>query len=225
MPTSRSNALAALPLLAAGFMLCGFSLHSKPKPNIYAATTPPQAPALPANGSIFQVSAGYAPLTSGLRAAQVGDVLTITLVEKTAAQKTNSANMSKDGSISITPPTTGALALFKGTDASVSGTQTFDGKGAAVQSNSLTGEISVTIAEVYPNGNMLVKGEKQLTLNRGDEFIRISGIVRPVDIGPDNRVPSTRLADARVTYSGKGELARASRQGWLTKFFSMLSPF
>jgi flagellar L-ring protein precursor FlgH len=83
----------------------------------------------------------------------------------------------------------------------------------------------VTVAEVYPNGNMLVKGEKLLTLNRGDEFIRISGIVRPVDIGPDNRVASARLADARVTYTGKGEIARAARQGWLTKFFSMLSPF
>ena len=64
-----------------------------------------------------------------------------------------------------------------------------------------------------------------LTLNRGDENINITGIIRCADIGPDNRVLSTRVADARITYSGKGEIARASRQGWLNRFFYMLSPF
>ena len=222
MPTRTFNALRALPLLAIGALLCGF----RDKPDLYAPTYPqPPVASSAANGSIFQVSDGYAPLTSGLRAARVGDVITITLVERTQAQKTNSASMDKGGGIGLTPPTTGPLSLFNATDAKVSGTQSFDGKGQAVQSNSLVGEISVTVAQVYPNGNMLVRGEKLLTLNRGDDYIRISGIVRPVDIGPDNRVPSTRLADARVTYSGKGELARASRQGWLTRFFSIISPF
>jgi flagellar L-ring protein precursor FlgH len=81
------------------------------------------------------------------------------------------------------------------------------------------------VAEVYPNGTMLVRGEKLLTLNRGDENIRISGIVRDADITADNRVSSTRVANARITYAGKGEIARASRQGWLQRFFTMLSPF
>ena len=72
---------------------------------------------------------------------------------------------------------------------------------------------------------MLVRGEKALTLNRGDEFVQISGLVRPADITPDNRVLSTRVADAKITYTGKGEIARASRQGWLQRFFSMISPF
>ena len=111
------------------------------------------------------------------------------------------------------------------TDASASGTNTFDGKGEATQSNQLNGEISVTVAEVYPNGTLLVRGEKLLTLNRGDEHIRISGIVRDADISADNRVPSTRVANAKITYSGNGEIARASRQGWLQRFFTMLSPF
>lgn len=222
MPTRTSKALSALPLLAGALLLGGF----RDKPNVYAPSYPqPPVAASAANGSIFQVSDGYAPLTSGQRAARIGDVITVTLVERTQAQKTNSASMDKNGGIGLTPPTTGPLSFFNATDAKVSGTQSFDGKGQAVQSNSLVGEISVTVAEVYPNGNLLVRGEKLLTLNRGDEYIRISGIVRPVDIGPDNRVPSTRLADARVTYSGKGELARASKQGWLTRFFSILSPF
>jgi flagellar L-ring protein precursor FlgH len=223
MQTSSSKAVRALPLVAIALLCSGYR---DKKPNPYAVSYPEASIAAPAgNGSIFQASQGYAALTSGYRAARVGDILTVSLVERTQAQKTTGANMGKSGSISITPPTTGPLGFFNATDAKVAGDQSFDGKGQAVQSNSLVGEISVTVAEVYPNGNMLVRGEKLLTLNRGDEFIRISGIVRPVDIGPDNRIASARLADARVTYSGKGEIARAARQGWLTKFFSMLSPF
>jgi flagellar L-ring protein precursor FlgH len=155
----------------------------------------------------------------------VGDVLTIVLTERTQAVKSVSASTDRGGSIGLTPPTTGPLSLFNPTDVAASGNNKFDGKGAAAQSNQLDGEITVTIARIHPNGTMLVRGEKLLTLNRGDENIRISGIVREADIGPDNRVLSTRVADARITYTGKGEIARASRQGWLQRFFSMLSPF
>jgi flagellar L-ring protein precursor FlgH len=156
----------------------------------------------------------------------VGDILTIALVERTQAAKSNSANTDRSGNIGLTPPSTGPLSdLFKATDIAASGAQGFKGKGDAAQSNQLSGEITVTIAKVFGNGAMLVRGQKQLTLNRGDEFIQLSGIVRAADIGPDNRVPSTRVADARITYSGKGEIARASRQGWLQRFFSMVSPF
>src|SRR3546814_14308382 len=101
----------------------------------------------------------------------------------------------------------------------------FKGKGEASQSNRLAGEISVTIAEVYPNGTMLVRGEKLLTLNRGDERVQISGLIRAIDIAPDNRIASTRVADARIRYADKGAIAPASRQGWLSRFFSTLTPF
>lgn len=189
----------------------------------YAETAPtPIAP----NGSIFQAAQGYAALTSGSLASRVGDIITITLVEKTQATKSNSANTSRAGNIALTPPTTGPLSkLFSSSDIGASGTQGFKGAGDAAQSNALTGEITVTVAKLLPNGSMLVRGQKQLTLNRGDEYIQVSGIVRSADIGPDNRVPSTRVADARITYSGKGEIARASRQGWLQRFFSIISPF
>ena len=152
--------------------------------------------------------------------------VTITLVEKTQAVKANSASTDRSGNITATPAITGPIShLFKGSDVSGGAGATFAGKGAAAQSNQLDGEISVTVAQIYPNGTMLVRGEKLLTLNRGDENINITGIIRCADIGPDNRVLSTRVADARITYSGKGEIARASRQGWLNRFFSMLSPF
>jgi flagellar L-ring protein precursor FlgH len=192
----------------------------------YQPTYAPEPAPQSANGAIYQPSNGFAPLTSGSRASMVGDVLTISLVERTQATKSTSANTDRSGNIGLTPPTTGPLShLFKPTDVAASGTQGFKGKGDAAQSNALSGEVTVTVAQVYPNGTMLVRGQKMVTLNRGDEFIQISGLVRPADIGPDNRVPSTRVADARITYTGKGEIARASHQGWLQRFFSRISPF
>jgi len=189
---------------------------------VRAPATPPPAPA---NGSIFQASDGYAALYEGWRARRVGDPLTIVLVERTAASKSSSSKLDSKGTGSITPPTTGPLALFNSTDASVSGGRSFNGQGQADQANSLSGEVSVTVAEVYPNGTMLVQGQKRVTLNRGDEFVRIKGIVRTADVGADNRVLSTRVADAQIAYTGKGDVARAGRQGWLSRFFSVVSPF
>lgn len=225
----RNDRAASIAVLAAAGLIAfaggrAEAKKSKIDPEYAPTYSVPIAPR-PANGSIFQVSDGYAPLTSGARAARVGDMLTIVLAERTQASKSNAAKTDRSGDISLTPPTTGPLDLFKPTDIGASGSSSFDGKGSATQSNQLNGEISVTVAEVYPNGTMLVKGEKLLTLNRGDENIRISGIVRDADITADNRVSSTRVANARITYAGKGEIARASRQGWLQRFFTMLSPF
>jgi len=195
-------------------------LREEYQPTPYQAPTPP-----PADGAIFHATAGYAPLTSGARAAQVGDILTIMLVEKTQATKSNSASTDRSGNVGLSPPTSGPLKFLKSTSLTASGGGKFDGKGGAEQSNQLSGAISVTVAAVYPNGTMLIRGEKNLTLNRGDEQIRISGLVRVADIDLDNTVPSTRVADAKITYAGTGEIARASRQGWLSHFFSILSPF
>ena len=195
----------------------------KVAPDAFAVTMPPPPPAPPTNGAIFQ--GGYVPLTSGGRAGAVGDIITIQLVERTAATKSNAAATQRDGDIGLTPPTTGPLSLFNPSDVAMGGGQQFKGKGDASQSNALSGEVSVTIAEVYPNGTMLVKGEKLLTLNRGDERVQISGLVRAIDIGPDNRILSTRVANAHIRYVGKGEIARASKQGWLQRFFSIISPF
>ena len=201
-----------------------FGGKKQPRPD-YAPAYAPPPPAPQANGAIFQAANGYAPLTSGARAAMVGDVLTITLVERTQASKASAANTDRSGNVGLTPPATGPLSLFDPSDVTASGGAKFDGQGAATQSNALSGEISVTIAAVYPNGTYLVRGEKLLTLNRGDETIQISGLVRAADIGPDNRVLSTRVADARIRYAGKGDIARASKPGWLSHFFSIISPF
>jgi flagellar L-ring protein precursor FlgH len=199
--------------------------RDKHKGEDYSLTLPPPPPPPPSNGSIFQTQTGYAPLYAGWSARRVGDPLTIVLVESTQASKSASSKLNSDGSTGLVPPTTGALALFKSSDASLGGNRSFDGKGTADQSNSLSGQISVTVAQVYPNGTMLVQGQKRLTLNRGDEYITIKGIVRTADIASDNTILSTRVADAEIAYTGKGDVARASRQGWLSRFFSVISPF
>jgi flagellar L-ring protein FlgH len=190
----------------------------------FTPTAPVVPVNVPTNGAIF-LSDNYSPLTSGARASRVGDLLTIILVERMSASKSNSATTGRTGSVGLTPPTTGPLNLFSPSDVNISGDQSFKGKGEASQSNALSGEVSVTVAAIYPNGTMLVKGEKFVTLNRGDEKVQFSGIVRLADISVDNRVPSTRVADARIRYTGKGEIARGSSQGWLQRFFSRISPF
>ena len=215
--------LCNLGLIALALVAAPAAAKDKVAPDAFSVSLPAPPPPPPANGSIFQ--GGYTPLTSGGRAGQVGDIITIQLVERTAATKSNAANMGRDGSIGLTPPATGPLSLFNPSDVGASGTQSFKGKGDASQSNALSGEVSVTVAAVYPNGTMLVKGEKLLTLNRGDERVQISGIVRAIDVSPDNRVLSTRVANANIRYVGKGEIARASKQGWLQRFFSIISPF
>lgn len=219
--------VAAAALVVGAGMPANAGIFGKKKvrEDFSAAPPPPRPVPAPANGSIFQPQEGYAALYEGTRARRVGDPLTIVLVENTSASKSSSSKLDAGGGFGLTPPSTGPLALFKSTDASVSGTRNFNGKGSADQSNSLSGEVSVTVVEVYPNGTMMVQGQKRVTLNRGDEFVQIKGIVRVSDISPDNRVLSTRVADARIAYTGKGDVARAGRQGWLGRFFSVISPF
>lgn len=222
----KSLALSLVALVALGGTMSPVAAARKDRPEdaAFRPTLPVAQPVIAANGAIFQGGA-YAPLVSGARASQRGDLITIVLVEQTSASKSNSATTARDGGIGLTPPATGPLSLFKPTDINAAGTQNFKGKGDAAQSNTLSGELSVTVAAVYPNGTMLVSGEKQLTLNRGDERVQFSGLIRATDISPDNRVLSTRVADARILYIGRGEIARASKQGWLQRFFSRVSPF
>lgn len=219
MRTSSSDMRVAVIAAAAVFLMAAN------KPREYAPSYPSMPAPLPANGSIFQPDRGYAPLTSGVRAGMVGDVITIVLTERTQAAKSSTATTGRKGDIGLSPPASGPLALFTPQEFNMGGNQSFNGKGEAAQSNALSGEISVTVAEAYPNGTMLVRGEKLIHLNRGDEYVRIAGLVRQADISADNRVSSTRVADAQISYTGKGEIARASRQGWLQRFFSMVSPF
>ncbi|MFM5930268.1 MAG: flagellar basal body L-ring protein FlgH [Novosphingobium sp.] len=203
--------------------------HAKPKqPRLTGfEATLPAVPAEPraADGAIFNVASGYAPLVSGNRAHRVGDPLTIALIENTTTSKSAGSKTGRNGGFSITPPTAGPLAFLNPDALKASGQSSFKGDGSAAQTSSMSGTIAVTIAEVRANGTALVKGEKRMLLSQGDEWIQFSGIVRLADIDAENTVRSPQVADARMEYSGKGSIQRASREGWLSKFFNMISPF
>jgi flagellar L-ring protein precursor FlgH len=196
-----------------------------PKPSGYEPTLPVMAPAPAANGSIFQASLGYGPLYEGNRARRVGDPVTVRLVETTTAAKSVNSQSNKGGSAAIIPPTSGPLGFLNPNALNASSSSTFNGKGSAGQTSSFSSTLSVTIAEVRANGTALIRGEKQMLLSQGNEWVRFSGIVRLVDIDADNVVFSTRIADAHLEYSGKGALQQASKQGWLGRFFNIISPF
>lgn len=219
--------LATAPFMMIGCMGAGSNAPQKGFAPVVAAPVAQNQPANAnmANGAIFQATSGYAALTSGTRASMKGDIITILLVERTQAAKSNSASKDRNGGFSLTPPTTGLFSLFPSSDASANGSQNFSGSGSAQQSNSLQGQISVTVAESYTNGTMLVRGQKLTSLNRGDEHMQFSGLIRAIDISSDNTIPSTKVANAQINYGGTGEIASASKQGWLQKFFSFISPF
>ncbi len=160
-----------------------------------------------------------------IRARRVGDVINVVLDERTNASKTASTNTTKDSSIDLPSPTIfgGLVSAF---DTDIASTTDFAGSGDSSQSNQLTGSIAVVVAEVLSNGNMRIKGQKKLTLNQGSEIVRVSGLIRAVDITPDNTVLSNQIADANITYGGRGSLADANRAGWLTRVFnSAIWPF
>ena len=217
----KSTALQTLVALS----LTGCVTYERPKPGdpYYAPTATPTAK-LPqqTEGSLYRGEQGLSLFTDR-KALSVGDVITITLNERTVSSKSANVEVDKESNLEFDAgPLLGGTPNIRGSDlgTDLESTREFEGDSEADQSNSLEGNISVTVAEVLPNGGLVVRGEKWITINRGDEFIRISGIVRPDDVSPDHTVPSTRLANAQITYSGTGELANAQSMGWLTRFFN-----
>jgi len=210
---------------------CATSNHPSPNDPRFAPILPSiPVPIGASTGSIFQDGFGV-QLWEDKRARRVGDILTIILSENTTSSKSSATNAAKDNVTDISAPTIlgrtphiGTQGLLPATgsqnmDTALNASRAFTGAAGTDQSNSLSGRITVTIAAVYPNGILLVRGEKWLTLTAGEEYIRVSGMVRPEDIEEDNTVTSSKLADARITYSGTGELADTNKMGWLSRFF------
>jgi len=164
-------------------------------------------------------------LTSDSRAYRVGDAVTVILQETTQASKRAGTSFSKGSSVGVSP--IAALGkTFGKTAIDISADREFEGDATSTQQNALSGALTVIVQEVLPNGLLRVAGEKNLTLNQGEEFVRLKGFIRAQDIDNDNQVSSLRVANARIAYSGKGALADANQPGWLTRFFnSPLMPF
>ncbi|MDH5471439.1 MAG: flagellar basal body L-ring protein FlgH [Gammaproteobacteria bacterium] len=212
--------------ISAAFILLGFLTACSTIPQDLADFEPivrPVAPPAPVyeNGSLYQ--ARSISLFEDPKPFRIGDILTIMLAESTSASKSAATSTKKDDNISLGAPTLlGRSPTYNGNpvDFSMNPTREFQGEGDSTQSNSLNGEITVTVVDILPNGNLVVQGEKWFTLNQGKEYIRIAGVIRPQDVKADNSVASAKLADAQIAYSGEGFVADSNNQGWLTQFLN-----
>lgn len=198
------------------------------------------------NELVPQTAIAYAPSTAGAiyrdgtpgrlnlfgdhRAMDVGDLLTIVLSETTAAQTTASTSTAKETTVDMPSPTVaGDNVTLRGRDllnTEINASRDFTGSGDSSQSNRLDGNLTVTVIRRLPNGNLVVRGQKNLQLNQGNEFIQLDGVVRQVDISSGNTIPSSLVADARISYNGRGTLAQSNQAGALARFFhSPLYPY
>lgn len=225
-----------LLLCCLGLTGCGHQHTPKPDDPSFAPVIPDiAAEPIASNGSAYVDGYGLS-LYQDMKAFKVGDILTVKLEEETKASKDAKTDYKKEYNYNMDNPTilgnnniradiTHILPFINShTSAKLNSilksNSEFKGSGDSNQNNSLTGDITVTISQVLPNKNLVIRGEKWLTLNQGSEYIRLTGIVRPQDIDPNNQVKSTRIANARITYSGTGAMSDASKPGWLAKFFN-----
>jgi len=223
---ARTALACAVAALIGGCVIAG---DVRPYPTMapLQPIMPPQAE--PTAGAIYAAGPTL-QLYSDRRARDVGDLLTITLLENTTAQTSANTATNKESNLSLgTPSILGAPVTLGGKDilsATAKGARDFTGKGNSAQSNRLQGNVTVTVVQRLPNGNLVVQGQKNLRLNQGDELVQVQGIVRPGDISADNTVPSSRVAEARIVYGGRGPVAQSNAMGWLSRFFnSGLTPF
>lgn len=185
------------------------------------------------NGSIFQAinsttgGVRYTPLFEDRRARSVGDTIIVTLNERTNASKSSGSNIERSGNIDFSVPSLLGIPLSmlkKNATLEASSNNKFDGGGESASKNDFRGTITVTVIETLPNGNLVVSGEKQIGINQGQEFIRLSGIINPVHV-MSNTISSTQIADARIEYRANGYIDEAQTMGWLSRFFLNVSPF
>ena len=178
-------------------------------------------------GSLYSTSS-YRPLFEDHRARFKGDILTIQISESIDATQSNSMSASRSDSASIDVPL--IQGFFGGNDlkainGSASSSKSFDGSGDTAANNNFAGTLTVSVTDVLPNGYLRVVGEKQIGTNRDVQYLKFAGVVNPVDIRTGNVVSSSKVADARIEYRGKGTLDSATAMGWLSRFFLTVLPF
>ncbi|WP_325893196.1 flagellar basal body L-ring protein FlgH [Grimontia sp. NTOU-MAR1] len=213
---ARSWVLALLVLAGCA----GRQEFTPPKPDEEAYAPPVLDYSLPEakDGSLYRHQYTMT-LFQDRRAYRVGDILTVMLSEETNSQKKADTRYGKRSGVGFAAPVLGTNTI-EGAAVSIDADRSFDGSASSSQGNKLQGAITVTVHEVLPNGVLRINGEKWLRLNQGDEFIRLTGIVRVDDINRSNQISSQRIGDARITYAGRGALADSNASGWLTQFFN-----
>ncbi len=174
------------------------------------------------NGAIYQAGMRV-NLFSDTQARQIGDVLTINLVESATALASSDTAAEKKQNVEMPPP---KIAGDKVTNKDkevleneIEAGRDFRGSGESNQAHNFQAVITVSVVDVLPNQHLVVRGEKLIMLNQSDDYIRFSGIVRPQDINQNNTIESQKVANVRISYSGRGVLSSANKMGPLARFF------
>lgn len=215
-------------------MLAGCAQYNADRVSIdFEPMYPQEMPLVETNnrsGTIFNAAQGNL-FSMETKAQQVGDIITVSFAESFQATKSQNAATSRSLDNSVNLPGVANLILPDRTNAADLSTKlaagsenSFSGSGSSAQSNSLTGQVSVHVVRVFQNGNLEILGQKKLTLNNGDEYIRVHGIVRPQDIDAENVVSSDRIANANIQYIGAGDIAESSKKGWYSKLLDNVNP-
>ena len=253
MMTLKNLGIILLMSLATAMLMGCATADKEPLVKGTTTTRPAAVNAQPSNaGSLFPATAAAAsqfrPLFEDPRARNVGDTLTITLNERTSANRSSNAAAEKTATADVTADLSSlsniagvvkglpgaGLARSLASRATAAGnaanglsadsTLEFEGKGSSSAQNAFTGTITATVLEVLPNGNLVVAGEKQVAVSSEEEVIRVSGVVNPSDL-VRNAVTSSKMADLRLEYRGRGFGDDANSPGWLTSVLLKLSPF
>ncbi len=237
----KTNNLLKTTLLLAATVLAGCSTPPERMEHMSYAPGYPldiPTPAQPQNGSLYQ--AGAMTLFNDVRAHRIGDIITITLSENMSAKKKDEAKYDKSNAqdyglstpFTVNTPNNLIGDVVKGVTSPINGLgfgygseSSFSGKSDVKQNSSLTGAIAVTVVEVIPNGNLVIRGEKWITIHDGDEVVQFAGIIRPEDIQPDNTIASEKVADVRLVYKDVGMTGDTARTGaatqWLNKYWPL----
>jgi len=223
-----NNFLARFLLVALAASVLGGCAAIPHEPAPFPEPKLQQPPPRRDNGAIFQTGRDVR-LFEDRTGHRVGDIITVELQESTDASKQADTTISKSDSVDMATPQIFGRDMSVGGNplsASAKADRSFGGKGTSDQKNALTGTITAIVVAVEGNGNLVIRGRKKITINSGDEFVTISGIVRPDDVSSDNTVSSTRVANAQISYTGNGQLADSNKMGWLARFFnSVIWPF
>lgn len=173
-------------------------------------------------GQDFRPAANYS-IFSDHKARDVGDILTIFIVEFSEADNQNSTSMSKSDNISISADNgTGVLSFFPSMGLGTSSTNNFTGNGVTSRRGSLKGKMTATIIEILPNGNYQVEGKRIIELNQDKQEMTLSGIIRPRDVRADNTVFSYHIANANIKYRGRGTINRATQVGLIRRILNWI---
>ncbi len=183
-----------------------------------------------ANGSLW--AGGGVGLFAETKASAVGDLVTVLVQENASATRSLGTKKSRKSDLSTSlnasidyGNATKNAAVNPSGSLGMSNAKTFDGSGSTSNSDTLTASVTSVVTHVYPNGNMRIVGRRQLTINQQPQEITFSGIIRPTDIAPDNTIPSSKVAQAQISYGGGGELATVAHEGWLARTLDQIWPF